>query len=174
MAKLELDTVYTFNVSPSDSYQYTRAPTKSAGDTDRLKTFNKYFVRFFQQFTLQEIEFYLQTELSEPVTDKHTVQVSRLHFHGYIRFPTVNSLKWFLLYGTSLLEKVCRYEIDTIADPDKWNDYVHKQSFLGLPKITQFEGLRAFYEPTRAKSVAETVRSETTKTRKVVKSSKKR
>lgn len=143
--KLALTQKYTFNVSPSDSYQHYIKPTTSKGEEDRLSKFTKYWKRFFQEFTLNEIHFYLQTELSEPIGETDTNQSSRLHYHGYITFPTVHSLKWFLLYGTVLLSKVCRYTIGPINDPEVWYNYVTKQSFLELPIIEQFHGLPMFY-----------------------------
>lgn len=144
--KLQLGTVYTFNVSPDNDRQYECRPKGSLADRDRLESFVKYWTRFFQEFTISEVEFYLQIELSEPVLESHTTQRSRLHFHGYISFPNASSLKWFLLYGTILLSEVSRYTIGTIGDPDTWYQYVTKQSFLGLPVIEQFNGLDRFYK----------------------------
>lgn len=151
---LQLETVYTFNVSPSDKYQYEKAPqstTEQKGEHNRLQSFTKYWTKFFQEFTISEIQFHLQTELSEPVFDGSGRQVSRLHYHGYIKFPNVSSLRWFLLYGTVLLDKVCRYTIGSIEDPLVWYNYISKQSFLKLPMLTQFGGIKEFYEDELAK-----------------------
>lgn len=134
MTKLNVGTLYSFTISPSDTYQYFKAPERSVQEVGREKKFDRFWRNLLNSITENNIDIYLQTELSEPVKD-NTLQSSRLHFHGYIRFPTADTLKWFLLYGTILLDRVCSYYIDTISDYGYWNEYVHKQKFLLLPRI---------------------------------------
>lgn len=136
MTKLNIGNVYTFNVNPEDKYQYFTAPKRHVTENGRLEQFEIYWRSMFDSITEHNIGLYLQTELSEPITGQSKNQSSRLHFHGYIEFEDIHSLKWFLLYGTVLLSRVSTYEIDTIADPDHWYGYVHKQKFLGLPDIS--------------------------------------
>lgn len=96
-------------------------------------------MKVLQQFSIANIEYYQVIELSEPVGSKSNKQESRLHTHGYIIFPNDDSLKWFLLYGSTILAKICRYEIDTIADFEYYWEYCHKQQFLGLPILHNLE-----------------------------------
>lgn len=132
--------VYAFNVAPCDSYQYCEKPPKTTeercGDENRLSKFRKHWDRFFTEFKLNDISVHLFCELSEPVYEKSANQSSRLHYHGYIYFEDVPALKWFLLYGTVLLSRSCRYTVGAISDSNKWYSYITKQSFLGLPSIT--------------------------------------
>lgn len=141
--KLGLGIVYSFNISPSDQYQHFMKPQESLGEEDRLPKFTRAWSRYLQLLTTNEIEYRLQTELSEPIVKTDVNQSSRLHFHGYIRFTTIHSLKWFLLYGTIYLSKISRLHIDTIADPEHWYSYVTKQEFLGLP--AHGNDIREFY-----------------------------
>lgn len=136
MTKIQLSQLYTFNVNPSDTYQYFKKPQRSADYVPRHKAFNRYWSHMLNAFSEYEVEFYLQTEISEPVTGESNHQRSRYHFHGYIQFPTVSSLRWFLSYGTVLLADTSTYKIDTINDPDHWYNYVHKQEFLQLANIS--------------------------------------
>lgn len=134
--KVHMNQLYTFNVSPSDTYQYESGRDEKYETFTRLKKFQKYWNNLFKEFSVADVQYYLQTELSEPYSGNDKLQSSRLHFHGYIAFPNREALLWFHLDGSVLLAKTCRFEIDTIADPQIWYDYVHKQAFLELPVIT--------------------------------------
>lgn len=125
----------TFNVNPDDRHQYYDAPKQSVKDADRLDRFMRFWRTFFDRITEYDIEVYLQVEASEPYKGSSAIQRSRLHFHGYIRFPDIDSLKWFHLYGCALINQCAVYEIDTIEDPRYWYEYVHKQKFLMWPRI---------------------------------------
>lgn len=133
---LKPSVLYSFNISPSDSYQYNCKPDK---DSDRLGRFVRAYKKLLKEFSISSIEYYLQIELSEPVHETATHQEPRLHMHGYIKFCDSESLKWFLMYGAYLLSRTARYTIDTITDSEQWWDYCNKQSFLGLPVLSNLE-----------------------------------
>lgn len=145
----ELGTSYAFNINPDDAHQYfdkTPKSTLERIENDRLKRFVQAFTRLLQEFTLNEILFHMKVEASFPCKETSTNFRSRLHFHGYIKFPTVHSLRWFYLYGTVILDKVARTIIKPIGDPEGWHKYIHKQDFLKWPEITQFGGEGEFYK----------------------------
>lgn len=109
------------------------AEPKTLGIQGRLECFTKHWKKIFAELNIGGVEFTLQMEISTPY-DKvaRTRQIARLHFHGLIRFPDAPAFLWFHLYGITLLEKICTFEIDTISDPRVWYDYCHEQSFLSL------------------------------------------
>lgn len=54
-------------------------------------------------------------------------RMGRLHFHGVI---TIDKIIEFYLYDLHKLKDAGTFEIDTIQDIVKWNEYVYKQSKL--------------------------------------------
>lgn len=132
---LAIGVIYAFNINPDN--QYVIKSKKSVADADRLQRFVRAWNNLLTELSISNIEYYLHMEASEPYkgTESATAQFSRLHWHGYIRFPNVESLRWFHLYGASLLTHSSTFCIKPITDPDMWYGYVHKQDFLKWPVL---------------------------------------
>lgn len=128
--KLHKDTVYSITINPDDKHQYYQSPKANyTSYKDRLKTFSKYWHNLFtEMFSLHEIDYYLCIECSEPI-DKPTPP--RLHFHGWIRFNSVDAINEYLLINMRALQHVSNINIDTISDHEYWYDYCHKQEQNG-------------------------------------------
>lgn len=130
--KIHLGIEYTFTVNPEG--QYDSLKRTSLEVPKRHESVHKSMRKIFAELAVSGVQYYLQMEASEPiggVTPKKAG--SRFHYHGYIKFPTVESLRDFYEYGTVYLTNTSSYEIDTIKDRDAWDEYVNKQSFLGWP-----------------------------------------
>lgn len=136
---LQVSEEYSFTINPDK--QSESVPPQSLADRQRCDVINDRWKNMLKQFSLNGIDFRLQMEASEPYRGNRdpTKSGSRLHYHGLIFFNTVHSLKWFHMYGSTLLSKTCSFEIDTIDDPDYWESYCNKQSFLEWPHIATFK-----------------------------------
>lgn len=99
---LEVDTMYTLSIS----INHKVGPLKS--------NINAY-LRKVRDYLIPYAHFELFPELSSQ---------GRLHYHGWILFKSLENIFWFYknLYGCQDLSM----EIDTIEDPNKWNDYCRK------------------------------------------------
>lgn len=105
------ETPYTFTFNPNDQRQFWE-------DQYRFKNF----------MTQLKKDFYF---LKEVCRIKGFVEISkggRLHFHGCIRFKEVLDIFSFFLNKVHTLQRYGTYEIDTLQDSTKWNEYVAKQS----------------------------------------------
>lgn len=99
---------YTFTVNPSDKHQFF-------GNLDRIKEATKHINVFLRCYP--KVRIYLALDMS---------RTGRIHWHGTIMFPTTESIRMFYeQYVHSMLE-THQIEMDTIADTDKWNEYIHK------------------------------------------------
>lgn len=58
------------------------------------------------------------------------------HLHGYIKI--INKMK-FVLFDFKILKEHGVFEIDTIADPDKWKEYVYKQKSLMTDLLKEYK-----------------------------------
>lgn len=128
--KLHKGVIYSITINPNDKHQYYQSPKANyTSYKDRLKTFKRYWSNMFtEMFSLHETDYYLCIECSEPI-DKPTAP--RLHFHGWIRFNTIDSINEYLLINLRALQSVANINIDTIEDHDYWYDYCHKQEQNG-------------------------------------------
>lgn len=127
---------YAFTLNPDDKRQFFTAPQKNLSQSaERLKTFtHKWHAILTEMFSMNETDFHLNIECSEPIKDSND-RPPRLHFHGYIRFNSVFAIREFLLINARVLKTMSNFTIKEIDDPDKWMDYIHKQTFLMLGEI---------------------------------------
>lgn len=127
---------YAFTLNPDDKRQYYTAPEKNLSQsTNRLKMFTtKWHALLTEMFSMNETDFHLNIECSEPIQESND-RAPRLHFHGYLRFNSVFAIREFLLINARVLKTLSNFTIKPIDDPDKWLDYIHKQSFLMLGHI---------------------------------------
>lgn len=138
---LQVGKEYTFTVNPENQHHGKKKACVTEKDKDRDVLINNQWKKLLQEFSINSIEFILQMEASEPVRGNRDPDkaVSRLHYHGKIFFTTRDSLRWFLMYGTAILSKICSYEIDELNDPELWEEYCNKQSFLEWPRLRTFK-----------------------------------
>lgn len=159
------DTIYAWTIAPDDKHQYlgVRRP-KSLGAKTRLQSVQDSFAKVFTELEISNIEFYLVTEFTEPFTGKTIAQIPRIHYHGYIYFPDVESILGFLQYDALDLSTKCMQTIKPLTDKAKWSSYLTKHQFLGIKPITSnnysnIEMYASLEEVPKAPSPAGTVRS---------------
>lgn len=136
---LHIDTEYAITVNPADKYQYFGK--EDVHEAPRCDLVNKYFRNLMQDFSINQVEYKLLMECSEPLRGNRRPDkaVPRLHYHGRIYFSSMESIRWFLMYGAGQLAAVCSYSIEPLKDPDGWDAYCNKQAFLKWPKIVSFK-----------------------------------
>lgn len=116
----ETNTWYSFSLNPPDTKQFygTKAGREFA------------FMGYWHD-ALYSLKTYAKFELYVEVSLK-----GRLHFHGIIMpKDTLN----FLLYGVKMIESFGMYEIDTIADEDRWKKYYMKDQKYWLKRMKLFK-----------------------------------
>lgn len=101
---------YTFSVNPCDDFQYF----DSENSIQRYTNFHKKAITYLLQSVAPAADYELFIEVSKG---------TRLHMHGIIKIKDV-----FVFYVDSLvrLRRYGTYEIDTIQDKSKWEEYQHK------------------------------------------------
>lgn len=122
-AKYKPKTIYTFDLAPSDTYQYRSAPQRKTGDFDREYEFHKTFQKLIRQLYDRDIDIQVCIEISQPY-DGSPKTCSRLHLHGLIRWQNREAQKWFDLYGSTLCFKLGTLKIDTIEHESALNDRI--------------------------------------------------
>jgi len=128
--KIHKGIVYSITINPNDKKQYYQSPKVNyAGYKDRLKAFKRGWHNLFtEMFSLNETDYYLCIECSEPLEQNNP---PRLHFHGWIRFNSIDAINEFLLINMRALQHVSNINIDMISDQQYWYDYCHKQEQNG-------------------------------------------
>jgi len=111
---------YAISINPDDSHQYMTEKEY----TKRLKLFvdNQ---KIILNRILQPLKYELYLEVSP---------VGRLHWHGYIKYNNIETLKRFYLTQVIKLKHISTFEIDTMNG--KWDAYVVKQYKIWDTKIT--------------------------------------
>lgn len=137
---------YTFDINPSDTFQYIEPCKKSAGDHDRLKEFEKNLIKLVNKITTYDIEVVLQIECSQPYSGEFK-KCARLHAHGLIRFLSLESIKQFDLYIASELFMYGTIKIDTIKDLEQRYRYMTKNILFGYPEIGHILGFKYLMIP---------------------------
>lgn len=119
---LNNQTYYSFSMNPKCQYEES---------SSRYIDLYSSVVSFFKQHHATDYaELDLNTEVSYPLKNgidkrKSNEVISRIHFHGTIRFLSV--VHWYI-YVQPFLAGFCIYEIDTISNMDTWNNYITKDS----------------------------------------------
>jgi len=116
---------YTYTLSPDDDHQYWKC-------TDRIDK--------LQEFMLLEILRYPNVDI---VAKMEVSRTGRLHYHGTISFLDKEAIKHFFVIAIHDILKFSQLEIDTIADEDKWNQYIAKQDLFNVWLKTS-EALKKF------------------------------
>lgn len=142
--RLHPNRVYTFNLAPSDTYQYFSAPKKSLNDFDRERAFYKGMNKLLSELLLHDIDVVATVEITEPMKVDRPVKGARLHLHGLIRFHDYIAIKWFLLYGFTLLCEVGTVDIDTITDFAGRMKYMRKMKYLKWQTLGHVSGYSIF------------------------------
>lgn len=131
---------YAITINPNNDHQYIcTAQRERHSWKERLSSFTSYWQSYFEKkLTLYDIDYYLHIEVAEKLSDKKNVRkhckINRLHFHGKIRFRTVDAINQFLLIELMLLRSYSTVEIKPIKDTG-WEKYCTKQEYLGLGQI---------------------------------------
>lgn len=129
---------YSITINPDDKHQYYVPPNKMTSVyKERLSKFKHYWNNMFTEiFTMFDIDYDLVLEISEPLQKderiNHNTSLPRLHFHGKVRFRTIDSILEFLLVNVKVVRSVATMVVKPIQD-DQWEkDYCTKQEYLGL------------------------------------------
>lgn len=119
--KLVNGEIYSITINPSEQY-----PLKKSRYLDvyssLMTLFNKHNILKY----IKHVE--LNTEVSYPMKNGLDKQrpanvISRIHYHGTICFKDIIG---FFVYVQPYLSAYCIYEIDTIDNPQTWNNYMCK------------------------------------------------
>lgn len=132
------DTIYSFTLNPSDKHQYF-------GCADRLTKFHSFFYLLFQDLP-STIQYHFCIELSEPT---HIVgeysRGPRLHFHGVIRFTTLDSIKNWGLFHLDRISRDAQVMIDTCSDILVWQKYCYK--YYHIMRIKPLKSVKMMHNP---------------------------
>ncbi len=112
--KVTVQTVYTFTISPDDSFQFWNDISE-----ERIKKATnhiKFLVRSLPNITIN---------LTLDVSRK-----GRIHWHGTLEFKHINHVREFYLSSIPRLLKQHQIEVDTIKEMRKWSDYCAKTTHL--------------------------------------------
>lgn len=118
---------YCFTVSPSDKHQ-NYGLNSAARVTAFMEHWRDLFDKWFNKISTIRVK--LRMEVSKQ---------GRLHFHGWIKFRTIEDIKVFYIYIFPKLKDICTLDIHEFtalkANGDEfnnkyktWKDYVNKQS----------------------------------------------
>jgi len=112
--KMDLNTLYTFTISPNDDYQFWNDK-----ESERLKKATNHMKYIMRQHI--NVCLWLQVDVSRN---------GRIHWHGTICFKYRTSLKEF--YSEIIHELLTKHQIemDTIKDLDIWTTYCNKVKHL--------------------------------------------
>ncbi len=116
------DTLYCFNVSPSDAHQHYRS-----NSINRFNDFYKSTFSLFEKYVLDYAEIDLVPEISSK---------GRIHFHGTIKFT--DSVTYHLV-GAYHFQQATNIDIDTIDNIDNWNKYKYKDKSLMSPFLKKLK-----------------------------------
>lgn len=117
---LELNKLYSINISPNDGEQHFRDP-------DSMKKIHTKYRKWMKQMDMHNIYVELYPEYSIP---RDATAHPRYHFHGVIKLTSVRAMWKFLSYFWSILLINARVEIDTIDDEKLWREYITKNKKL--------------------------------------------
>lgn len=112
--KVQLNVLYTFNLSPSDDHQFYNKP-----DDGRVKSMIRWFTTYVVSLFTARVDVYMEISRS-----------GRLHFHGTIEFRNLNEIREFYLHAIHDIVKHSHLEIDTIVDPFIWHNYCIKSQHI--------------------------------------------
>lgn len=124
---VEPDVLYTFTIN-------------YAIEDNRANRNKSFFETFHDQsraiYDIKHCNYKIYPELS---------RVGKLHWHGNIMFKNYAQIALFYAIELPRLMKIAQIEIDTIADTDKWTEYIMK----GRKYMTQLcTKIKADYEHT--------------------------
>lgn len=109
-----LQTYYSITINPNDDYQFFNDI-----ESVRIKKAENHIKYIMRKYI--NIRFSLYIDVS---------RVGRIHWHGTIMFPFINSIKFFYTEVINELLSKHHIEIDTINDSDKWFHYCTKTAHL--------------------------------------------
>lgn len=115
----EVGKEYAITINPSDkrqSYRSVHPRARMINADNKLKF-------YLQEWKDKGIKFKLYPEVSIPSKPQ---AYNRLHWHGTIKFPTVESLFWYILILRHKIISDNMVVIKPIDDKEKWHAYCTK------------------------------------------------
>lgn len=112
---IKLDVYYSITICPDDSRQFWKNEVRD------MKVHGEYRNYIFSNYDISEYHVVLYQELS---------RTGRIHYHGKIKFLTMNSIHKFYLKQIHILQEYNIIEIDTIKDDKVWEEYITKYNHL--------------------------------------------
>lgn len=113
-----VNTLYEFTINLHDDYQYP---------TDDLRVMKAKKV-LKDVMELNTWNYHLRTEISERKFGKRG-NITRIHFHGIIKFKTVEQLNYYLTVQLNKLFAIGSVCVNAFRE-DVWIPYILKQSYL--------------------------------------------
>lgn len=114
----EINTIYEITINPDNKHQF---PYNDL----RIKKCREIVKLIMEKNTW---DYHLKTELSEPHYGGDSY-ISRVHFHGVIKFNTNEEIKYFLTTQINHLMKITNICINAFR-PQEWLEYIKKQQHL--------------------------------------------
>lgn len=111
--KVHPNVPYTFTWNPDDAHQGWKAER----ETDRISQVRAYFINL----VVNKLNATIKAELE-------VSPLGRLHFHGTIKFNSLQAIKRFYVMDIRNLLNNAQIEIDSIEDDEVWDTYCRKQN----------------------------------------------
>ena len=116
-------TWYALTINPDNSHQYL-------DDKDnRIEKVCTYIQNYHLIKLKDNADWILYTEISSPSEDNKK-GVTRIHFHGKIRFTTPQGLLSWYMYIHNGLKTVSMVKMDVISEDEKWEQYSTKNKLI--------------------------------------------
>lgn len=122
---LDLKTTYTININPGDEHQYFETNSKFSRE-DRLFHVCKYIQNIHMHPLSQDCTYKLYPEISDPNHKQESKAYNRIHFHGLIKFNTIEGLRQWYLWRHNAITKISHMTLDTIDNLETRKNYQTK------------------------------------------------
>lgn len=136
MLKLNVD--YTININPDNIHQYNTETCKHS-KCDRLYYVCRYIQNSHMRKLMKHTKYFIAPEISSPKQD-NMKGITRIHFHGIIRFTDMIGIKIWYYYVLNELKAISMVELDTIDNIATRKNYCYKNSHV-MKQLCDMEDL---------------------------------
>lgn len=110
---IDINVCYSLTINPSDDFQFFNSSSR----LNQSREWMEYILFLYGQ----KIYINIFQEVSRR---------GRIHYHGKIKFKTIEALKTFYVEHLHNLLSKAHIEIDTISNPEEWDEYCRKSDKL--------------------------------------------
>lgn len=123
---LTINTIYSLTLNPNDKRQFF-------DNTDRVLKLKQFIEQ--QLLEIPNVKLILYMEISRN---------GRLHFHGTINFTTIESIRHFYICKVHEWQEYYQMDMDTIKDPQIWNEYCTKSKSIINERVSTEDCLNKY------------------------------